>query len=134
MEFKLIVAGSRDFNDYDHLSRVLFAMADNEYADKEVSIVSGMARGADMLAVQFARTNSIKLYEFPADWDGMGRSAGFKRNEHMARFADGLLAFWDGASKGTAHMIGCMRLANKPVHLVMYRPEEITTPIPTQGL
>lgn len=120
MEFKLIVAGSRDFNDYDHLSRVLFAMADNEYADKEVSIVSGMARGADMLAVQFARTNSIKLYEFPADWNGMGKVAGFKRNGDMAKFADGLLAFWDGASKGTAHMISCMLLVNKPVHVVRY--------------
>lgn len=122
-EFKLIVAGGRDFNDYQHLSRVLFAMADNEFADHAVSIVSGMARGADALAVQFARTNSIKLYEFPADWNGMGKVAGFKRNGDMAKFADGLLAFWDGASKGTAHMIDCMRLANKPVHVVRYFPK-----------
>lgn len=123
MEFKLIVAGSRDFKDYDHLSRVLFAMADNEYADKEVSIVSGMARGADMLAVQFARTNGIQLHEFPADWNPNGvfdRGAGHKRNKQMGDFADSLLAFWDGNSPGTKGMIDYMHKLNKPVHVVMY--------------
>jgi YspA, cpYpsA-related SLOG family len=122
-EFKLIVAGGREFNDYALLSHELLHLCVGPlapYKDHEVSIVSGMARGADALAVQFARTNSVKLYEFPADWNGMGKVAGFKRNQHMADFADGLLAFWDGASKGTAHMIGCMRLANKPVHVVRY--------------
>lgn len=122
-EFKLIVAGGRDFNDYQHLSRVLFAMADNEFADHAVSIVSGMARGADALAVQFARTNSIKLYEFPADWNPNGqfdRGAGHKRNREMGDFADGLLAFWDGKSPGTKGMIEYMQRLKKPVHVVRY--------------
>lgn len=119
-EFKLIVAGGRDFNDYETLSRVLNDTANGLYASKAVSIVSGMARGADMLGHRFAKEHNVKVYEFPADWSGMGKVAGFKRNEHMAKFADGLLAFWDGTSKGTGHMIGCMRLANKPVHIVSY--------------
>ena len=133
-EFKLIVAGGRDYMDYEHLSRVLFAMADNEFADIKVSIVSGMAKGADALGVRFAREYGIKLYEFPADWNTHGKSAGFRRNQEMARFADGLLAFWDEASRGTAHMIDCMRFTKKPVHVVRYRAEEDTTSTPNQGL
>lgn len=40
------------------------------------------------------------------DADGNLRmSAGFKRNSEMARYADGLIAIWDGRSNGTKHMI-----------------------------
>jgi hypothetical protein len=118
--FKLIVAGGRDYTDYEHLSRVLFAMADVEFADKEVSIVSGMARGADRLAVRFAKDNYVDLHEFPADWHQYGKRAGFMRNAQMGDFADGLLAFWDGQSKGTAQMISYMKKLNKFVHVINY--------------
>ena len=121
-EYKLIVAGSRGFNDYELLCRVLVAMGDVEFADHNVSIVSGMARGADQLAVRFAVTHDIKLYKFPANWDGLGKRAGFIRNTQMGNFADGLLAFWDGQSNGTKHMVDYMHQLKKPVHLIKYNP------------
>lgn len=120
MEFKLIVAGGREFNDAALLERVLCSMADTEYADKEISIVSGMARGADALAYQFAHKHGIKCYEFYANWNQYGKRAGFLRNEQMGRFADGLLAFWDGQSKGTKGMIDFMYGRNKPVTIINY--------------
>lgn len=119
-EFKLIVAGGRDFNDAALLERVLIAMADVELADKAVSIVSGMARGADALGYQFAKANGITCYPFPADWDIHGKRAGFVRNAAMADVADGLLAFHDGVSKGTAHMINTMKSMGKPVTVISY--------------
>ena len=119
-EFKLIVAGGRDFTDMDKLERVLIAMADVELADRSVSIVSGMARGADALAYQFAHRHGITCYEFHAMWDRYGKKAGFMRNTQMGTFADGLLAFHDGLSKGTLHMIQYMQSLNKPVHVVHY--------------
>lgn len=119
-EFKLIVAGSRGFADYELLTRVLIAMADVEFADRSVSIVSGMARGADQLAVRFAVTHDIKLYKFPANWDGLGKKAGFIRNTQMGEFSDGLLAFWDGQSNGTRHMVDYMHQLKKPVHIINY--------------
>jgi hypothetical protein len=120
-EFKLIVAGGRDFNNYDQMCDALMELADDPelLGPYEVSIVSGMARGADALAAHFARTNSIKLYPMPADWN-TGKGAGYARNVDMSRFADGLLAFWDGKSRGTRHMIDTMRNAGKFVHVVMY--------------
>lgn len=119
-EFKLIIAGGRDFNDAELLSRTLYAMADVELADKSVSIVSGMARGADALAYRFAHSLGIKCYEFPANWKVYPRSAGYMRNTDMGKFADGLLAFWDGQSNGTRHMIDYMVSINKPVTVINY--------------
>lgn len=119
-ELKLIVAGGRDFNDYTLLTRVLIALAEDERADRSVSLVSGMARGADALGVRFAKEYSIKLYEFPADWDKYGKRAGLIRNHAMGDFADGLLAFWDQKSNGTRDMIQYMQKLGKPVHTVTY--------------
>lgn len=121
-ELKLIVAGSRGFNDYELLCRELIRLANDDFADKAVSIVSGMARGADALAVRFAKENDVVLYEYPADWDSLGKGAGFARNTQMARDSDFLLAFWDGQSNGTAHMIKTMTNMGKSVRVVKYRP------------
>lgn len=118
-EYKLIVAGGRDFADYPRLSSIVYAMADVELADKAVSIVSGMARGADALGYRFAKEHNVQCYEFPADWDKYGKRAGFVRNAQMGDFADGLLAFWNG-SNGTGNMIAYMKTLGKPVTVVNY--------------
>lgn len=117
-EFKLIVAGGRDFDDEEKLSKVLFSMAED--TEDEISIVSGMAHGADRLGYDFAVEHHIKVYCFYADWKQFERSAGFKRNEQMGNFADGLLAFHDGCSRGTLHMIDYMSKLGKPVIVVNY--------------
>lgn len=119
-EFKLIVAGGRDFNNYAHVCKALTRLAEENYFDKAVSIVSGMARGADALGHRFAIEKNVVVYEFPADWDKYGKRAGFMRNEDMGRFSDGLVAFWDGQSRGTKHMIDFMKSLNKPVHTIPY--------------
>ena len=119
-EFKLIIAGGRDFNDYEVVSHQLNRLANGELGPYAVSIVSGMARGADALGARFARENNVKLYEFPADWEQNGKRAGFLRNEEMGRFSDGLLVFWDGQSRGTKHMIEFMKSLAKPIRIINY--------------
>lgn len=121
-EFKLIVAGSRGFKDYDLMLRAVIALMDHELADKKLSIVSGMARGADQLGVRLANEFGLTLYKFPANWNGLGIKAGHIRNSQMADFADGLLAFWDGDSPGTRNMIHTMLRLRKPVHNIKYIP------------
>jgi hypothetical protein len=116
MESKIIIAGSRGFNDYDLLSKVIFEQSEKFEA---MSIVSGMAKGADALAVKFAKEHGVQLYEFPADWS-QGKAAGYMRNKEMADFSQGLIAFWDGESPGTRHMINLMRNRNKFVYVVLY--------------
>jgi hypothetical protein len=49
-----------------------------------------------------------------------GKSAGYKRNHEMLAAATGLIAFWDGRSRGTAHMIHIAREAGLKVVVIRY--------------
>ena len=99
---RVIIAGSREFKDYVLLKvRVMHMLANQT----DVTIVCGEARGADALGKRLALELGWQVASYPADWDKYGKSAGYRRNELMADNADALIAFWDGASKGTKHMI-----------------------------
>lgn len=115
MSFKVIIAGSRDFNDYDRLAERMDFYLQNQSA---VEIVSGTARGADKLGENYAAESRLPVARFPAKWDLYGRSAGYKRNAVMADYADALVAFWDGASRGTKHMINLAKEKNLKVRIV----------------
>jgi hypothetical protein len=109
---RVIVAGSRDFEDYEFLrSRLIVTLASWDagveprgYPRKAV-ILSGAARGADELGERFAESHGLEVLKYPADWQQHGKAAGPIRNRQMARNADALVAFWDGDSRGTANMI-----------------------------
>lgn len=108
----IIIAGGRDFNDYG----LLEITVDKFIADfdvEDVTIVSGMAEGADKLGEIYAYNHNYKLVTFKADWNKHGKAAGPIRNKVMADFSDALIAFWDGKSRGTANMIQTMRNQNK---------------------
>ena len=101
-EFKIIVAGSRGFNDYKLMEEYL------DFKFQEViktHKVSGTSRGADKLGELYAKHRGYPVHPFPADWHLHGKSAGYKRNKRMAKYANALVAFYDGSSKGTGHMI-----------------------------
>ena len=101
--FRVIIAGGRDFNNYPGLAKAMDFLLSNVTDD--ITIVCGKARGADALGEQYAKERGYTIRYFPADWDEHGRPAGFIRNEQMAQNADALVAFWDGKSRGTQHMI-----------------------------
>lgn len=123
---KVIVAGCRNFTDYELLKQKL----DYYRETKPITeIVSGVARGADVLGVQYAKAVDIPYKLFPADWVKNGRAAGPIRNQQMAEYADALIAVWDGESKGTKNMISCMNKLKKPVSIVW-----IGGPIVAQGV
>ena len=116
--YRIIVAGGRDFDDYQLLSKTL----DEVLSPLEIhaSIMSGGARGADALGEKYASEHNIPVDCFPANWRKHGRSAGFLRNKIMAANANALVAFWDGTSPGTKHMIDTARSRGLAVHLVNY--------------
>ena len=104
---KIIVAGGRDFNDYDFLKKKL-----TEIIKEDAEIVSGLARGADTLGIKYADEFGVKVKKFPAEWEKYGKSAGYRRNEDMAKYSDICVCFWDGFSKGTKHMIDLSKKYN----------------------
>lgn len=99
---KVIIAGGRNYSDYTELCNICDAVLKGT---SDIEIVSGTARGADSLGERYALERGHDLKKFPADWSKYGKSAGYIRNKQMAEYADGLIAFWDGESKGTLHMI-----------------------------
>lgn len=93
------------------------------YLPENISeIVSGGAKGVDTSAKVYAIKKGIKLTEFLPDYKQYRRSAPLKRNVEIINYADMVIAFWDGASRGTKFVIEkCMEI-KKP--LIIYRYDE----------
>src|SRR5262245_55449389 len=110
---KLIIAGSRTFTDYQLVCQTL-----GPDRHRITEVIHGGARGADRLGFLWALAHQVRSRCFAADWERFGNSAGVRRNHQMAQAGDMLLAFWDGQSPGTAHMVQCMRALGKPVVVI----------------
>lgn len=113
---KVCIAGTRDFCDYKCLYKIMKTI----FNKQKITIISGNARGADLLGERFAKENNLQLEVYPADWKSYGKSAGYIRNTKMANISDCLIAFWDGKSKGTKNMINIMKGLCKPVLIYNY--------------
>lgn len=109
--YRIIIAGSREFDDYNMLKEKVdeFLLQIGVNHNDTVTIVSGTAAGADTLGERYAEEKGYLLTKFPARWGIYGKRAGAIRNEEMAKYADHLIAFWDGKSRGTKNMIDLAR-------------------------
>lgn len=125
-QFKVIIAGSRRFEDYDLLEQkcdqILSSIQD------EIWVISGTAKGADRLGEKYAQKRGYYLLECPADWDNVSgkpsseiglnsqgkpywKLAGLRRNEQMAQTADALILFNLG-TQGSQNMLYNARKQN----------------------
>lgn len=118
--FRVIIAGGRDFDDYSMLCDFSDKVLRRKVVDG-IEIVCGMAKGADALGERYAKERGYSIQYFPADWKLYGKQAGYIRNKQMGDYADALIAFWDGHSHGTKHMIDYMGSLRKPIRVNLYR-------------
>lgn len=114
---RVIIAGGRDFNNYELLKEKCDLIFSNNKPDE---IVSGCAKGADCYGEMYAAENNIPKKVFMADWDAHGKAAGPIRNRQMAEYATHLIAFWDGKSRGTKNMIDTAKEFNLPTRVIRY--------------
>ena len=118
---KVIIAGTRDFNDYAFLKKnVDYFLQGINPNNEEIEIVSGNARGADKLGERYAKEHNLPVKLFPGNWHKYGKRAGYLRNQEMANYSDVLIAFWDEKSKGTKHMIDIAKKQDLTVIVVGY--------------
>lgn len=111
-EVRVIVCGSRKWRDRDRITARLFDLP------TDATVIQGGAQGADRIARQEAEKLGLLVEEHPADWS-LGKRAGLVRNSHMAALgADLCIAFWDGRSTGTAHMMEEARKRDIPVEVI----------------
>lgn len=118
---RIIIAGGRDFNDYDRLCAFMDQYClDSGFGPDNTDFISGAARGADRLGELWATSRGYKVVLFPAQWDIHGKAAGYIRNKAMADEATHLVAFWNKSSKETGHMILIANAAELKVHVEEY--------------
>lgn len=115
---KIIIAGGRNFYDYNLLYKKCSEIIEKR-GYKGIQIVSGACKGADILGEKFAREKGYPVARFEANWS-LGQSAGNIRNGYMAEYADALIIFWDGASKGSKNMIKQAEKHNLLINVVRY--------------
>ena len=129
--YSTIIAGSRTVGTIDLIKQAIEASG-----FRITEVVSGCAFGADLFGELWAKRKMIPIRRFPAKWDDLshpnaliktnvaGREydarAGHRRNEEMARYADQLIAVWDGESRGTADMIDRARRYGLAVFVLNY--------------
>lgn len=120
--FKVIVAGSRKYDDYDTLREKCDTILSKKLTDPNVQVivVSGSATGADSLGEKYAAERGLSVERFPADWEKYGKSAGPRRNAEMAAVADALIAFpkQGEANKGTLNMIAIAKVKGLQVRVI----------------
>lgn len=116
-QFRVIIAGSRTFENYRMAKETLDKVFSKHWP---TAIVCGEAKGADTLGKRYAMDRGIPVDSYPADWVNHGKQAGYIRNEQMADNADALIAFWNGTSSGTKHMIDTAKKRNLQVRVINF--------------
>ena len=104
-DIRLIVAGTRGFNDYS-----LFSKTMDEYVaaldNPSIVFITGKAKtGADNLIIEWCKEHNKPWVEFPADWNRYRKAAGHIRNAEMGHVGTHLMTFHDGMSSGTQGML-----------------------------
>ena len=120
--YKVIVADGRDFADYAYLKEKLDEVFGSlwDINSHPIEIISGMAKGADTLGIRYAEEHKLTMVLSPANWKKYHRMAGILRNMNMLVTATHLVAFWDGKSHGTKHMIEIAKAKGIPVWIFDY--------------
>lgn len=106
--FKVIIAGSREFDNYDMLKEKCDKILSRKVNEgEEIVIVSGTARGADTLGEKYAKERGYKIERYPANWDKYGKRAGYLRNKKMAEVSNACIVFLSSKAenKGSKMMI-----------------------------
>ena len=89
-----------------------------KYIGKADEVVSGGAVGVDSCAAEYAREKGIRLAVFLPQYDQYGRAAPIVRNKQIVDYADKVIAFWDGSSKGTLSVIKYAQSINKECEII----------------
>ena len=97
---RTIIAGTRTLTDYELVEAAVKASGFTI-----TTVISGTARGIDVLGERWAEEHGVPVERFPADWEAHGKAAGALRNREMVAVAEALIAVWDGVSRGTEDCI-----------------------------
>ena len=97
---RVAIIGSRSI-EYEKLQKKAYALLCRHIPANATEIVSGGAVGIDTLAEIYARNNDLPTKIFKPDYAKYGKRAPLVRNDEIIRYAQYVLAIWDGQSHGS---------------------------------
>lgn len=114
---RLLITGSRNWTNRTVIQRALREAWMSLGGNAEVILVSGACpTGADRMCEEVWEQSGLEVERHPAQWDTLGKRAGFVRNAEMVALgADLCLAFHKANSRGTAHTIHLCNTTGIPV-------------------
>ncbi len=108
---KIAVVGSRELSPSEAQLR--------DHLSEACEIVSGGAQGVDKCAAEYAERNNIPLTEFLPEYTLYGRAAPIVRNKEIVDYADKIIVFWNGRSRGTLSVIRYAEKTNKKCEVII---------------
>jgi len=117
---RVAIVGSRHFAQPERVTDYVSSLA------RGASIITGSASGVDAAATRAARAKGIPLQVLPAAFDELAdASKSAARNQRLVDACDVLVAFWDGASKGTRATLERALDSGKEVHVFVSGPPKM---------
>ena len=113
---KIAIIGSRDFKNKNLLNTIMQELKEKFNI---ITIISGGAKGADTMGVQWANKNDIESKVFYPDFK-KHKKAYHYRNRQIVKESDMVVAFWNGSSTGTKYTINFAKTLEKEVLVVKY--------------
>ncbi len=117
---RILVCGSRSIHDVPWVHSQITEFVRSLNLPQLPILVEGEARGVDTIAKHYALNRGWQIEPYPADWEHLGKSAGFIRNEQMIKVSDAVLVLWYGTSPGTKHDINLCVKYHKIHKVVIY--------------
>jgi len=111
---KVAIVGSRHFAAPERVVEYVKSLP------PRASIITGSASGVDAAATKAAREKGIPVQVISASFEELtdaGKAA--ERNQRLVDLCDVLVAFWDGASKGTRATVERALDSRKEVHVIV---------------
>lgn len=111
MTMKVAIIGSRDLVINDLEKYLPF---------NTTEIVSGGAKGIDECAKKYAEQKSIPIKIFLPEYEKFGKRAPLVRNIQIIEYADTVVAFWNGISRGTKYVIDNCKAKGKEIKVYKF--------------
>jgi hypothetical protein len=113
---KVAIVGSRHFAEPARVTDYVKGLPSN------ASIITGSASGVDAAATKAARDRGIAVQVIPASFEELADATkAVARNQRLVDACDVLVAFWDGASKGTRATVERALDSGKEIHVFVMR-------------
>lgn len=121
IKVKTIIAGGRKFNNFGLLASEVDAILQGNFEEgTKMEVFSGGCKGVDKFGEKFANYRGHGLRLFGTATDHLPEDEWKQININMAAEAEVLIAFWDGVSEGTKHMIDTANERGLLVFVVYY--------------